>query len=172
MGLIYAGDENSRNYKNAFLSGAVYFCGFCNPYYPPYYEYPVYFEVPLGAGPEVLQQAANDLIAQGVNTVHLAPGAASDDLYRYLAERRMRFVGTSAPPAGLEGSWIASVLSGEEIDLNQVIPAVLNGQVQVELNGSISISFTGLSAARIAHFIEILARLESGEIDPQGGVIE
>ena len=46
----------------------------------------MYYEVPLGAGPEVLQQAANELIAQGVNTVHLAPGAASDDLYEDLAE--------------------------------------------------------------------------------------
>ena len=143
-----------------------------NPYYPPYYEYPVYYEVPLGASADVLQQAADNLISQGVNTVHLAPGVETDNLYNYLANSGMRFVGAAAPPAGLEGNWIVSVLAGGEIDITQVITGVLNGQTEFQSASSVQISFTGLSQARLTHYLEILAALESGEIDPQGGAIE
>jgi hypothetical protein len=166
------GDEAGRTYQNAFLSGAVYFCGFCNPYFPPYYEYPVYYEIPVGSGSEGLQQAADDLIAKGVNTVHLAPGTQTEELFRYLAEQNMRFVGTEAPPTGLEANWIASVVSGGEIDLRQVIGGILNGQVEFESSSSLQITFTGLSQARVTHYNEVLQQLESGVIDPQGVDIE
>lgn len=84
----------------------------------------------------------------------------------------MRFVGTAAPPAGLEGYWIASVISGGEVDYIQVFDGVMNGQTEFNLSSSVGISFTGLSEARLAHYLEILAGLEEGEIDPLGGVIE
>jgi hypothetical protein len=172
VGIIYMGDEAGRTYQNAFLSGAIYFCGFCNPYFPPYYEYPIYYEVPIGSSPEGFQAAADDLIGKGVNTVHLAPGAQTEELFRYLAERNIRFVGTEAPPAGLETNWIASVVTSGEIDLRQVINQVLNGQVEVESNASIQITFTGLSTARVTHYNEVLQQLVSGVIDPQGVDIE
>jgi predicted small secreted protein len=172
VGLIYFGDEGGRNYKNAFLSGALYFCGLCNPYYPPFNEYPLYSEVSVGASPEILQQAADNLISQGVNTVHLAPGVETDNLYSYMAGNNLRFVGTGAPPAGIEGYWIASVLSTGGIDLSQVIIGALNGQSDFDSISAIEITYTGLSEARLTHYREILARLESGEIDPLGSDIE
>jgi hypothetical protein len=172
VGLIYVGDQAGRAYQNAFLSGGVYFCGFCNPYFPPYYEYPVYYEVPVGSGSDGFRQAADDLIAKGVTTIHLAPGAQTEELFRYLAEQNMRFVGSEAPPAGLEGNWIASVVSEGGIDLRQVIGGILNGQVDFESSSSLQITFTGLSEARVTHYNEILQKLESGVIDPQGVDIE
>jgi hypothetical protein len=172
VGIIFVGDEAGRTYQNAFLSGAIYFCGFCNPYFPPYYEYPVYYEVPVGSSVESFQVAADDLIAKGVNTVHLAPGAQMEEIFRYLAERSMRFVGTEAPPTGLEANWIASVVSRGEIDLRQVVNQVLNGQVDFEANSSLQITFTGLSEARVTHYNEVMQQLVSGMIDPQGVDIE
>jgi hypothetical protein len=172
VGLIYVGDEAGRSYQNAFLSGAIYFCGFCNPYFPPYYEYPVYYEVPVGTSVEGLQVAAEDLIAKGVNTVHLAPGVQRDEIFRYLAERNVRFVGTEAPPAGLETNWIASVVASGEFDLRQVVNQALSGKAELESNASIQITFTGLSEARVTHYNEVLKELVSGVIDPQGVDIE
>jgi basic membrane lipoprotein Med (substrate-binding protein (PBP1-ABC) superfamily) len=172
VGLIYLGDEAGRTYQNAFLSGAIYFCGFCNPYFPPYYEYPVYYEVPVGSSVEAFQVAADDLIAKGVNTVHLAPGTQREEIFRYLAEGNIRFVGTESPPAGLETNWIASVVASGEVDLRQVVNQVLNGQVDIEANASIQITYTGLSEARVTHYNEVLQELVSGVIDPQGVDIE
>lgn len=172
VGLVYVGDDSGRRYKRAFLAGAVYFCGFCNPYYPPFHEYPLASEVGDGSPPEMFETAANELIAQGVNTIHLAPGAQSEALYRSIAGQNLRFVGTEAPPAGLEGNWIASVVLGGDIDLRAVITAVLNGGGVVEVDSTIEITFTGLSEARLNHYRGVLDFLESGVIDPLGGEIE
>jgi hypothetical protein len=172
VGLVYVGDENGRQYRNAFLTGAIYFCGFCNPYYPPYYEYPLYSEVSVGAGLESFQLAVDSLISQGVNTIHLAPGAQTEELFRYAANQNLRFVGTDVPPTGLEPYWIASVVSAREFDLGEVISQTLSGSVAIELDRSLEISFSGLSAARLSHFSQVIDQLESGAIDPQGSEIE
>jgi hypothetical protein len=129
-------------------------------------------EVAPNASADSFQLAVDSLISQGVNTLHLAPGAQSEDLYRYAASQNLRFVGTTAPPAGLEGYWIASVISVGEIDLRSLIEQALNGTVDIEGEASIEITFTGLSEARLSFFYEILEQLERGIIDPQGGEIQ
>jgi hypothetical protein len=172
VGLVYPGGSVGQAYRNAFLAGAVYYCGFCNPYFPPFNEYPLYVEVPVGAGLESYQSAVDNLVGQGVNTIHLAPGAQSEELYRYAANYNLRFVGTAAPPSGLEAYWIASVISTQEIDLGLVISQVLSGQGEIIAESGVEISFTGLSEARLEFFREVLDQLESGAIDPQGGEIE
>jgi hypothetical protein len=172
VGLVYLGDQAGQAYRNAFLTGAVYYCGSCNPYFPPFNEYPLYVEVPVGAGPESFQSAVDSLVGQGVNTIHLAPGAQSEALYRYAASFNLRFVGTDAPPSGLEAYWIASVISTQQVDMRLVISQVLNGQAVTSAEGGVEISFTGLSEARLNFFREVLGQLENGAIDPQGGEIE
>jgi hypothetical protein len=172
LGLVYVGDESGRQYRNAFLNGAIFYCGLCTPYFPPYNGYPVYAEVAPGASVEAYQQAVDSLIFLGVNTMHLAPGAQSEELYRYAAAQNIRFVGTEAPPAGLEQFWIASVVSAGEMDLGAVISQALAGSVRIEIEGSIEITFTGLSEARISFFYEMLEQLQNGAVDPQGGDIE
>lgn len=172
VGLIYVGDSSGLQYKNAFLTGVVYYCGTCIPYFPPYSGYPVSVEVAPGSGVEVFQQAVDNMSALGVNTLHLAPGAQSDEIYQYAAALNMRFVGTVAPPAGLEAYWIASVLSSGQVDLHLAIQQVLAGQTQIDVQNSIEITYTGLSEARLAIFQEMLEQLENGAVDPQATEIE
>jgi len=90
VGIVYTGDEAGKRYRNAFLTGAIYYCGSCVPYHPPYNGYPLDAEVPPGSGIEAYQQAVDSLVALGVNTMHLAPSAQSDDLYRYAASKNVR----------------------------------------------------------------------------------
>jgi len=172
VGIVYTGDEAGKRYRNAFLTGAIYYCGSCVPYHPPYNGYPLDAEVPPGSGIEAYQQAVDSLVALGVNTMHLAPSAQSDDLYRYAASKNVRFVGTAAPPAGLEGNWIASVIPASDVDLSSVISQVISGQTNIQVQSSIQISFTGLSEGRLAFFKEMIDELESGVIDPQGSQIQ
>jgi hypothetical protein len=138
------------------------------PFYPPFELYPVYSEVPAGADQPALETAGQNLLARGVTMVHVAPQLQSVAIYQYLAMNGVYLVGTSAPPAGLEGNWVASVIDNGGVSLENAIRSLLTGEQASAAPSSLEISFAGVSQARLDHFNEILGRLESGEIDPVG----
>lgn len=168
IGIISVADPAGQTYRDAFINGVIYFCGICNPVYPPFEPYPLYAEVVPGAGEAEIQQAADALISRSVDMVHVAPALQSEALYQYLAGSGMRIIGTDAPAAGLETNWVASVIATPQADLSTMIGAILDGQPLVSVGVSLSVNYTGISQSRLAHFAEIISKLESGEIDPVG----
>jgi hypothetical protein len=170
VGLVSIATPDGRVYQEAFLNGVMYFCGACTPVFPPFAPYPVYAEVSENAGVEEVQQAVNELVATGVTMAHVAPEAQSEAVFQYLSQNGIRIVGTGAPPAGLEGNWVASVLLEPQQTLPEIFETVLNSQSMGEVGVELSIDYSGLSAARIAHLEEIIAKLESGEVDPVGRI--
>lgn len=168
IGIISVADPAGQVYRDAFVNGVHYFCGICNPVYPPYEPYPLYAEVAPGGGDVEVQQAADALISRSVDMVHVAPALQSESLYQYLAERNVRIIGSDAPPAGLETNWVASVIPTPVMNFSSVLDSVLSGQALGEVGVSLQVNYTGISQARLTHFAEIISKLESGEIDPVG----
>ncbi len=168
IGIISAGGSAGQTYRDAFFNGVHYFCGICNPLFPPYEPYPLYAEVSPGAGEGELQGAADELISRAVDMVHVDPGLQTDALYQYLAGRGLRIIGTDAPPAGMETNWVVSVIATPKIDLAGLLESVLDDQAVGEVGASLQINYTGISDARLTHFKEIISKIESGEIDPVG----
>ncbi|HSG24556.1 MAG TPA: hypothetical protein VLA32_00445 [Anaerolineales bacterium] len=168
IGIISVADPAGQTYRDAFINGVHYFCGICNPKFPPYEPYPLYAEVAPGGGDVEVQQAADALISRSVDMIHVAPALQSETLYQYLAERSIRIIGTDAPPAGLEANWVASVISTPELAMNSVLDSVLDGQSLGVVGVSLNVNYTGISQARLTHFAEIISKLYSGEIDPVG----
>jgi hypothetical protein len=171
VGIISVGGEVGSRYRTSFLNGAIYFCGFCNPVYPPYKEYPLYYEVNPAGGIQVLQAAAEDLIARGVDTIHVAPGAGNDELLVYLAGRGLMIIGISTPPDAILGNWITSVELDLMTSFQEVLRSVLQGNPMGEVSGSIEITYANpnfLSQGRVAHLEELLEKLVDGTIDPVG----
>jgi hypothetical protein len=171
VGIISLGDEEGRRYRDSFLNGAVYFCGFCNPIYPPYWEYPLFFEVPPGAAPEVWQQAAEDLITKSVGAIHVAPGVGDERLDVYLAGRGLMIVGTSTPAEGAKANWIASVEMDLVSGFEQVLWDVFQGGALGEVPLSLEITHVNseyFSEGRLAHSAGVIGQLENGMIDPLG----
>ena len=170
IGLISIATPEGQIYREAFLNGVMYFCGACTPVFPPFAPYPIYAEVSENAGVEEVQQAVNELIANGVTMAHVASEAQSEAVFQYLSQNGIRIVGTDAPPAGLEGHWVASVILEPQQTLAEVIEMALDGRSLGEVRVSLSIEYSGISLARISHLEEILSKLESGEIDPVGRI--
>jgi len=168
IGIISTSDAAGQTYRTAFLNGVHYFCGLCNPEFPPYEPYPLYAEVAPGGGETEIQQAADDLIGRAVDMVHVAPALQSDALYQYLAQRGVRIIGTGAPPAGLESNWVASIIPTPEMDFANALVSALEGRAQGNIAISLQVNYTGISPAGLAHFEEIISKLDSGEIDPVG----
>jgi hypothetical protein len=168
IGIISTTDAAGQTYRDAFLNGVHYFCGICNPEFPPYEPYPLYAEVPTGGGEAAIQQAADDLVGRAVDMVHVAPALQSVSIYQYLAQRGVRIVGTDAPPAGLESNWVASIIPTPEMEFASVLDSALNGLSLGKIAISLHVNYTGISPARVTHFAEIISKLDSGEIDPVG----
>jgi hypothetical protein len=168
IGIISVADEAGQTFRDAFLNGVHYFCGICNPVFPPFEPYPLYAEVGANAGEVEVQQAADVLISRSVDMVHVAPALQSESIYQYLVQNDIRIVGTDAPPAGLETHWVASVIPASQMTLGSVLDSALNGQALGIVSISLQVNFTGVGDARLAHFSEIISKLDSGEIDPVG----
>ena len=110
VGVISAGDTGpGRAARQGFLNGAIFFCGLCRPAYPPFVQYPDYYEVPSTASQTDKQAAADYLIGQGVKTVYVYPALADEALLLYLAQAGVNLIGSGAPPASVQNNWIASI---------------------------------------------------------------
>jgi len=171
VGIISLGDVEGQRYRESFLNGAVYFCGFCNPIYPPYWEYPLFYEVSPGASTDIWQQAAEDLISKSVTTIHVAPDVADDRLLVYLADRGQMIVGTGQPPDTALGHWIASVELDYTSGFAQVLWEVFSGGALGQVSVSMAVSYANpafISEGRLNHLTEVIEQLENGMIDPLG----
>ncbi len=168
VGIISTTSPDGQDYRDAFLNGVLYFCGTCLPIYPPYEVYPTYAEVAPGATLEQIQAAAYTLQTLQVQIVHLDPQLESEPVLQMLAQSGFYIIGSSAPPSGLEGNWVGSILSETSMGLAEVVESALNGQAVGWLSAKLVLGYTGITEARINHFNEIIEMLESDEIDPLG----
>jgi hypothetical protein len=115
--------------SNAFLKGAEYFCGLCNPPFPPF-AYPLGVNLPAGSAPGDWQAAAAELInqANGVQTVYLALGAGDEALQQYLTEQNIYLLGNQAPPETLRTRWVATVGADPVPALDVLWPRLMAGE--------------------------------------------
>ncbi len=79
--------------RQGFINGVVFYCGLCRPIYPPFYQYPVYTEIPPGAAADVQQVAVDTIVNSAVQTVYVAPEVAEDALLESLAAAGVRIIG-------------------------------------------------------------------------------
>jgi len=95
--------------RQAFFTGVKYYCGLCRPSYPPWYDYPLYFELGLDADTIAWRTAADYMIQRVVETVYIVPGAGDEAMLRYLAENGVNIIAGIAPLPDIQTNWIASL---------------------------------------------------------------
>jgi hypothetical protein len=141
IGVISTGDDPAgKANRQGFLNGAVFYCGLCRPAYPPFVQYPVYEELITGAGAADQQAAADSLIAQGVTTVYVAPGAGDASLLEYLAGKGVNLIGGETPPEGVQNNWIATIQGDWLEGVRQAWKQALSGQPAGDTNLPLAIT--------------------------------
>jgi len=95
--------------RQAFITGVKFYCGLCRPSYPPYYEYPLYFELGTDADTIAWQSAADYMIQRAVETVYVVPGAGDDSMLRHLAGAGVNIIAGVPPLPDLGDNWVASL---------------------------------------------------------------
>jgi hypothetical protein len=131
VGVISLSDTTEgKAARSGFLNGTVYFCGLCRPVHPPFYEYPMYFELPSTASTAEWQEAANYMIDHAAETVYVYPGAGDDAMLSVLANGGINIIGGIAPPQAVKSSWVVSITTDPI--------SFIQGQVAVLLDGSLA----------------------------------
>jgi hypothetical protein len=104
-----SGDPETTKARQAFYTGVKFYCGLCSPSYPPFIEYPLYFELGSDADTTEWRAAASFLIQRSVETVYVVPGAGDDEMLRYLAQSGVNIIGGKAPLPDIQDHWVASL---------------------------------------------------------------
>ncbi len=172
-----SGDPAGKAQRQGFLNGAVFYCGLCRPAYPPFVQYPVSAELTVGAAAADQQAAAEALIAQGVSTVYVAPGAGDASLLEYLAGQGVNIIGGVTPPESVKNNWVAT-LSGDWLEgVRLAWEAALSGQ-QVAGDSSLPLAITNVNETlfsvgrqRLAEQVrdELAAGMIDTGVDPATG---
>jgi hypothetical protein len=131
IGVIgFSGSDDTLAARQAFFTGATYYCGLCRPSYPPWYEYPLYFELGPDADTVAWRTAADYMIQRVVETVYVVPGAGDDAMLRHLAENEIQIIAGSPPPPGIEAQWVASLAFDLLGTFVEVWPDFVSGEAE------------------------------------------
>lgn len=168
-GVIYpAGMVEGLAARNGFLNGLVFYCGLCRPAYPPFVQYPIYAELPVGASPAEIQAAVDTMTSNAVQSVYVAPGIESQGLFESLAAANLGIIAGSPPPAALASNWVASLRADESQALRQAWARLMAGESGIAVEVPLAVTDRNpdrLSVGRQRLVDNLLADLLAGFID-------
>jgi basic membrane lipoprotein Med (substrate-binding protein (PBP1-ABC) superfamily) len=169
VGVISQADSGpEKAAQAAFINGAVFFCGLCRPAYPPFVQYPVFAQLTVGASESEEQSAVDTLISQGVETIYITPGATSEALLGYLAEKGIHIIGSTPPSQAVGEDWVATVTSDWESAIKNAWPGLLAGKGGQELSAPLIVEDANpalFSPGRQQLVEETLSEMLAGRID-------
>ncbi len=168
-GLIPADHSLSPVMREAFIVGVEFFCGVCNPLYPPFQNFPQLEQLPGEAAVDGFQPVVDTLVINGVEILYLQGSLASQELLTYLAEQNIQIV-SDETPGSLRSNWVGSVLSDPVPALVDLWPGLLQGTGGVQVPSSIRLTDTEsglLSEGRRRMFEEMAEKLDAGLVSPE-----
>ncbi len=169
VGVIASGEAPAgKAARLGFINGAIFYCGLCRSSVPPFYEYPLYAELPEAASQADAQAAVNYMVDHAVETVYVQPGAADETLLESLAKAEINIIGGIAPPDGLANHWVASIQPQLLPAIQSAWPDLIAGKGGTDLEVSLGLTAVNpeLFSPGRQHLVEgILSELQAGYID-------
>ncbi len=148
VGVISVADTVSgRASRTGFLHGAVYFCGLCRPAHPPFYEYPMYIELPSTATSAEWQEAANYMVDHYARTVYVAQGAGDSNMLSILADSKVNIIGAGEPPEAVRSNWVVSLTSDPLPLIQSQVAGFLDGSLVGGRELEVPIQFTQVNSS-------------------------
>lgn len=171
VGVISLSDTvEGKAARTGFLNGVVYFCGLCRPAHPPFYAYPLIYELPSTATTVEWQEAANYMVDHEVQTVYVYPKAGDEAMLSILANAKVNIISSGEPPQSAQSSWVVSLTTDPLALIQSQVEGLLNGSITGGQSLVVPIQFTYINPAlftpgkqRMAE--QILSDLQAGFID-------
>lgn len=171
VGVISVSDTlDGRATRTGFLNGTVYFCGLCRPAHPPFYEYPLYIELPSTASSVEWQEAANYMVDHYVQTVYVFPGAGDESMLSVLAGAKVNIISSGDPPVADQPSWVVALTTDPMPVIQDEVSGLLDGSLMGGQTLKVPIEFTQMNMTiftpgkqRLAE--QVLSDLQADYID-------
>jgi len=129
VGIIsQSNSDEGQAATQGFSNGVFFYCGLCRPAYPPYNQYPMTVELPLSSSQDQQIAVADALINSAVETVYIAPGTGSSELFEYFVDHGIKLIGAELPPLPIQDHWIVTIRTDLKDTLEQNWENLLSGQ--------------------------------------------
>jgi hypothetical protein len=168
-GLVASDMETTTVAINAFVIGARFFCGLCQPKYPPYNPFPQWETLPIGSGASAFQGVVDGFVNLGVEVIYVDSALVTGDLLSYLADSGLKIVGGASPDLP-RNNWIGTVSLDPGTALTELWQDLMSSAGGRQVASSVTLTDTGsglLSEGRTRLFEEMLADLEAGLVSPE-----
>lgn len=152
---------------DAFLNGMIFYCGLCNPKFPPYYDYPVHSEIPTDTPEGQYRFFADPLKNYNVDFAFVFPGVANDDLLDTMSQYGLNIISQSRPYDRLTPNWVVSLSPDVIPAIQSIWPDLVAGKGGQNLPLPLFLTEINpdlLSEGKQADVQQILDRLQRGEI--------
>lgn len=177
--LSEAGTPAGKANTNGFTNGVHFFCGLCQPVYPPFPvpTYPLSMEISAGGGQSEWDVAIANFKEWQVETIYVQSTVSSPELLAALNQAGFHLIGSGSPPGELQAQWVASITTADPAQaVRDLWPALLEGKGGVNVNAPldfVNVNTQLFSSGRQDLVRQMLADLTAGYIDtgvdPQTG---
>ena len=154
---------------DSFVVGARFYCGLCQPKYPPYKAFPQVQSLPVGETVETYQPVLDILQANGVQVIFVHADLASSPLLARISEMDMVAVSDQRPEI-TSNNYVGTVLSDPGPSLEFLWPSLLNADQGFWKAASITLVDLDsglLSEGRYQYFLEMAGYLEEELVFPE-----
>lgn len=168
-GLIPADHDLSQLMADTFAIGAEFFCGVCNPLYPPFQNFPQWEFLSKENAGEGFQPVVDTFIVNGVEVLYIQNDLASPAMLTYLAGNSVKLVGDGTPDT-VRDNWVGTVTRDPGPGLVELWPDLLAGVDGVQVPSAIALINTEaglISEGRLRMFEEMADDLEAGLVSPE-----
>jgi hypothetical protein len=150
----------------SFVVGARFYCGICQPLYPPYYPFPQWELVPADTTADGFRPLINTYREMEVEVLYVHGDLASPDLFLMIQELDIKVVSDRTPDV-LRDNWVGTITVDPVPALAALWPDVVAGMpgVQVPVGMQLINRDTGLlSDGRYRLVEEMAADFQAGLI--------
>lgn len=167
-GLLPSDSDLSQLITDAFVIGAEFFCGACNPLYPPYQNFPQWEFLSIENAPVSFQPIVDTLFNNGVEVLYVQGDLLSPELLIYLSDLGIKVVSDQSPDT-IRANWVGTVRSDPGAGLMTIWPELLAGKGGEQVFAAIVLTDTDanlVSEGRMRLFEEMSGTLAAGLVSP------
>ncbi len=141
IGMVtHAGSGDGAKAADGFVNGGVFYCGLCNPLYPPFVDYPYTLALNANATQSEWQPIADDMIHSGVKTVYIYPEVAVPELLVYLAQNGLRIISGEPVIEPLRPAYLATINQTSSTSVTAALQDAIGGKSPGTYTGQVMVT--------------------------------
>jgi len=153
---------------DSFENGVTYYCGHCSPQYPPFLDYPVYFQLSTPFTSEKINSIITALEQNYVTTVYVHPYIYNNELLQSLEDSGIDVIGNRL--LGRINSPVVDFEVGPDpsATADELVPYIIAGTEPDPVSPPLAVHNNSgwFSEGRMQHLEQIITMLNEGTILP------